>query len=324
MQGLYAIVDVPHPHGLSALEVTRAVLAERLAGGEEGASVVQLRAKVATTADRIDMLRSMAPLCRAAAAPLYVDDDIDAALAGIEGVTGIHLGRDDPGADAIPTLRARAEEAGLGGERPWCVGLSTHDLRQLREAGRQGPDYLAFGPVCATGSKQNPDRMVGFSGLLDACRLAPRPLVAIGGLDAERGRRAIEAGAAAVAVIGALVDRTPAAIARRARVLSRAFAEAATPIPLEVVQQRVPALSLEQLAELAYLADDVGTHIELGLPARFHPRLQGDRPAYRPCDVLDLLYALDKHPEESWSQWRERTASTGPALVQLRGRNESP
>lgn len=319
MRGLYAIVDMPHPHGLGAAEVTRAVLADRLVGGELGAGAVQLRAKTATTAERVAMLREMAPLCVSANVPLFVNDDIDAAIAGIEGVAGVHLGQADAGARDVPSLRARASEAGLS---RLAVGLSTHDLRQLREAGRQAPDYLAFGPVCATRSKPNPDPVVGLDGLMDACRLSMRPLVAIGGLDAEAGRRAIEVGATAVAMIGALVDRSTEAIAAAARRLARIMADAAAPLAFEEVQRRIPVLSAEQLVELARFADDVGMHIELGLPARFRPSFRGDEPCYRSCDVLDVLHALNKRADESWEAWRERTGThvePGP-VVQIRHR----
>src|SRR5690606_16466741 len=114
---------------------TRAVLGERLGGGTLGAGAVQLRAKAATTAERVAMLQAMAPLCQRAEVPLFVNDDVDAALAGIPGVSGVHLGQDDPGARDVASLRVRAARAG----RPLAIGLSTHDLRQLREAGRQGP-----------------------------------------------------------------------------------------------------------------------------------------------------------------------------------------
>src|SRR5690606_20691773 len=78
--GLYALVDVPHAHGLEPAEVAAAVLGDRTLGGRDGASVVQLRAKSATTAERVKWARAMAEPCRAAGVPLVVDDDLAAAL----------------------------------------------------------------------------------------------------------------------------------------------------------------------------------------------------------------------------------------------------
>jgi thiamine-phosphate diphosphorylase len=305
VQGLYAIVDVPHPHGLAAAEVTAAVAAH--------AGVVQLRAKAATTDERVAMLCTMAPICRAANVPLLMNDDVEAAIAAADGV---HLGQGDREADDIEAVRRRAPAA-------FVVGLSTHNRDQLRRALEQRPDYVAMGPIGPTRSKANPDPIVGFEGLLEACRLTTRPLVAIGGLDREAGARAIELGASAVATIAALVADSPEAIASRAHALAIAFARAAEPIPFADVCAAIPVLPPEQLADIARWSDDLGMHVTLALPARFRPRVVGDAIHYRSCDVLDLAYALGKRIDESWTDWSarmDRDDARGHALVQLRHR----
>ncbi len=315
VKGLYAIVDVPHPHALAVEAVTRAVLGDRLRGGIDGAAVVQLRAKAATTTERLAMLEAMAPSCREAGVPLIVDDDIDAALEGPEGVTGVHLGQDDPGADDVASIRERASARG----RALTIGLSTHDLSQLRAALRRGPDYVAFGPVLPTRSKARPDPVVGLSGLADACRTTDRPLVAIGGLDGVSAVQAVEVGADAVAVIGALVDATPERIAARAAELARSLREAARPLTVAEVVEKIPVLPAEVLEQLAAWGDDLGILLELGLPARFRPLCRDGQVSYRPCDVFDLLAALGKRPSESWSEWSVRVGNEPASpLVQLR------
>lgn len=319
VQGLYAIIDVPDPYGLPVEAVTRAVLGDRLAGGHDGASVVQLRAKRASTAERVGWLAELVPLCRAAGAISIVDDDVEAAL--VADADGVHLGQHDEGADDIAAVRARAAARRHGdpSRSHFRIGLSTHDLGQLRAAGRQSPDYLALGPVAPTRSKANPDPVVGYSGLLDGCRVASRPLVAIGGLDRELGCRAIEAGAAAVAVIGALQAEVLDVVRERAIAMARAFRAAAAPLPFDEVCRRIPVLDPELLAELARWGDALGLHIGLGLPARFGPRIADGGPSYRPCDVIDLVEALGKRPDESWETWRERSREDeGGPLVQLR------
>ncbi len=75
----------------------------------------------------------------------------------------------------------------------------------MRRSRRSAADYLAIGPVFATGSKKNPDPVVGLEGVRAARALTRLPLVAIGGITAENGREVIEAGADAVAVISALL-----------------------------------------------------------------------------------------------------------------------
>jgi thiamine-phosphate pyrophosphorylase len=313
MPGLYAIVDWPHARGLAVAEVTEAVLGTRLTGGDVGADMVQLRAKSATTQERRELLGQMVEPCRRAGARLWVNDDVEARVAGVHGV---HLGRDDPGADDIASVRSNARP---DADAPQ-IGLSTHNLTQLREASRQRPDYVAFGPVLPTGSKDNPDPVVGLAGLTDACRLASVPLVAIGGLGPESGARAIEAGAQWVAVIGALLGDTVGEIRERAEVLSLAFARAAQPMSIEAVSEAIPVLPPEQLADLAAWADSLGLHVELGLPARFRPWVDDAGAWYRPSDVLDLQFALGKDPGETWEQWAARAESgeISGGLVQLR------
>ncbi|MEX1364700.1 MAG: thiamine phosphate synthase [Nannocystaceae bacterium] len=315
MQGLYAIVDLPHPHGLRPLELTRAVLGDRLDGGRDGAAVVQLRAKRASTEQRVAWLAQMVPLCRAAGAMLVVNDDLEAALAS--EADALHLGQDDPFAHELEAVRRRAAAVGRDALR---VGLSTHELAQVRAAGRQAPDYLALGPVAPTRSKQDPEPTVGMTGLLDGCRVAACPLVAIGGLDGTSGSHAIEYGASAVAVIGALVHETLPRIRDEAISLARRFREAAAPLSLDEVHRRIPVLPLEQLAELARWGDALSLNLGLGLPARFSPRVVDGRAQYRPSDVIDLVEALGKLPTESWDDWRGRGLEDEGPLVQLRGR----
>lgn len=300
VRGLYAIVDVPHPHGLDVAVVTEAVLA--------GASVVQLRAKAASTAERIALLERMVPACRREDVPLFVNDDLAAALA-VRGVAGVHLGQGDPGADDLVRVRAQA------GARALAIGLSTHDLAQLRAAIAQRPDYVAFGPVAPTRSKARPDPVVGLAGLADAARTSALPLVAIGGLDDTLATRSIEVGASAVAVIGALVDRTPDAIEARARALAERLREAARPLDVDEVHARIPVLSVEVLAELARWSDDLAIHRALGLPARFGPRQEGGVVRWRPSDVVDLLAAMGKREDESWETWNAR--GDRPELAEL-------
>ncbi|MBC7976818.1 MAG: thiamine phosphate synthase, partial [Myxococcales bacterium] len=256
------------------------------------------------------VLERIAPECRAAGVPLVVNDDVEAALAGIPGVSGVHLGQDDPGARELAGLRSRG--------RMW-VGLSSHNPAQLRAAIEQAPDYVAFGPVLATQSKANPDPTVGMAGLADACRISRLPLVAIGGLDAHTGAQAIANGAAMVAMISALVDDEPDAIARRRVALVEAFATAAAVLDVDEVQRRIPVLSRETLVEIARWADDLAVLAGLRLPARFSPSWRDGEVHYRPSDVADLLWALGKQPGESWAQWSARGDLDGSeTLVRLR------
>src|ERR1700682_4482858 len=108
---------------------------------------------------------------------------------------GVHLGQDD-----LSPASARK----IIGPNRW-LGVSTHNPEQVAEADRTSADYIAIGPVFATGSKVNPDPVIGLGGVLRARELTRKPLVEIGGITRQNCQSVIEAGADSVAVISDLV-----------------------------------------------------------------------------------------------------------------------
>ena len=168
MRGLYAIADVTilSQRSLSVEEVARAMLQARPAA-------LQLRAKGASPREVLRLLRTIHPLCREEGVPLFANDRPD--LAMLAGCEGVHVGQDD-----LPVSTVRRIAPGLR------VGVSTHTLAQFEQALSEGPDYIAFGPVFATGSKTNPDAVVGLDALAQVAARSFLPVVAIGGIDLER------------------------------------------------------------------------------------------------------------------------------------------
>jgi thiamine-phosphate pyrophosphorylase len=83
--------------------------------------------------------------------------------------------------------------------------VSTHTDEQVKAAEASRADYVAIGPVFATGTKANAAAVVGLEGVKRARALTTKPLVAIGGITRENARSVIEAGADSVAVIGGLL-----------------------------------------------------------------------------------------------------------------------
>jgi len=108
---------------------------------------------------------------------------------------GVHVGQDDLSPESVRKI--------IGLER-W-LGLSTHNAQQVSEADRTSADYIAMGPVFATGSKTNPDPVIGLAGVRQARERTGKPLVAIGGITRENCRAVIDAGADSVAVISDLI-----------------------------------------------------------------------------------------------------------------------
>jgi thiamine-phosphate pyrophosphorylase len=163
------------------------------AAGAGGATAIQLRAKHATDREALAWSAEIRALSHACGALFFVNDRFDLALAA--DADGVHLGQEDlPPERVPPEVRQRL-----------LIGRSTHTLEQARAAREEPVDYVAFGPVFGTRSKPSPYAARGLALLTDVVRLvAPRPVIAIGGIDASNAREITRAGAAGAAVISAV------------------------------------------------------------------------------------------------------------------------
>jgi thiamine-phosphate pyrophosphorylase len=124
---------------------------------------------------------------------LILNDRAD--LAVLAGWDGVHVGQED---------LAPEDARSVVGAARW-VGVSTHAEDQVRAADSSCADYVAVGPVFATGTKLDAEPVVGLAGVRLARSLTKKPIVAIGGITRENARSVIEAGADSVAVISALI-----------------------------------------------------------------------------------------------------------------------
>ena len=111
------------------------------------------------------------------------------------GASGVHVGQQDLGVE-----QARA----IVGDQCW-VGISTHTPEQVEAAEQTSADYVAFGPVFPTATKEQPDPLVGLDGLAAARARTRKPLVAIGGITLERAAETYAAGADSLAVARDLI-----------------------------------------------------------------------------------------------------------------------
>jgi thiamine-phosphate pyrophosphorylase len=134
---------------------------------------------------------------------LIINDRPD--IAAIIGAGGVHVGQDD-----LPAEEARK----ICPSGQW-VGISTHNLEQLRVADRTSADYIAVGPIFSTSTKENPDPVVGVELVRAARKLTRKPLVAIGGITVKTAEEVLKAGADSLAVVTDLIAAPDAA--QRAR-----------------------------------------------------------------------------------------------------------
>lgn len=210
---LYAILDL----GYTAEPNAEAVTASLLAGG---ADLLQLRAKNHDLATIERVARKLIPLCRAAGVPFILNDH--PALAQEIGADGVHIGQDD-GTLVEAREEMRNAERGTRNEEPasspstiprsafrtprFLFGRSTHSLAQARAALAEGFDYIGFGPLFPTPTKQGRPG-IGLEEISTMEREvgAKIPAFCIGGITPETLPQVLAAGARRVVVVSALLQ----------------------------------------------------------------------------------------------------------------------
>ncbi|MEW6665464.1 MAG: thiamine phosphate synthase [Thermodesulfobacteriota bacterium] len=182
---LHVLTDVVLQGRFSHVELARQAV-------RGGADTIQFRHKGGSTRWLIDTAREMREVCRKAGVCFIVNDRLDVAIAS--DADGVHLGQDD-----FPIPLARKI---LGNDR--IIGGSAATLEEAFRCEEEGADYVGFGPVFPTGSKDDAGPVSGIEGLRTAVRSLKLPVVAIGGIHAANIPDVMGAGAWGVAVISAV------------------------------------------------------------------------------------------------------------------------
>jgi thiamine-phosphate diphosphorylase len=183
---LYAIVDPEAIRGRPPAEALRALL-------DGGAAIIQLRAKSLAPRDFLELARLARAETRARGCRLIVNDRADIALAC--NADGVHLGQDD-----LPLAAGRKI---MG---PKLIGVSTHDVAQASAAERGGADYIGFGPMFGTTTKDTGYTARGIAMLGEIRAAVHLPIVAIGGITEENAPEVWRAGAHSVAIISDILQ----------------------------------------------------------------------------------------------------------------------
>lgn len=177
------------------------VVAGALAGG---APVVQVRAKGCTDRQLYDFAQRVSDLCAAHGALCVINDRPDVALAVRAG--GIHLGADD-----LPVAAARRV---LG--PTLAIGGTARAPAPARALVEEGASYLGVGPAYATDTKEGLPAPLGAAGVGAVAAAVEVPVIAIGGVTAEKVPELLTAGAYGIAVVGAIsAAADPQAATRR-------------------------------------------------------------------------------------------------------------
>jgi len=186
LSGLYVILDPSVCPARPLVEVLTTAV-------EVGASLFQYRNKTASMKEAYGEALALRQAAAKAGVLFIVNDRCDLALA--VDADGVHLGQGD-----LPLDLARRV---MGPDK--LIGISTHNLDQVRDATAGKPDYLGFGPIFTPGSKQDHDPVVGVEGLRAMRRLTSLPVFAIGGIQIDQAGEVMRAGANGVAVVSAIL-----------------------------------------------------------------------------------------------------------------------
>lgn len=162
-----------------------------------GVKAIQLREKDLGTRELLKLAYKMRALTKKYNAKLFINDRLDIALA-VEA-EGVHLAQNSIPADAV----RKAVHASCGTQYAlrFLIGVSTHSLKEAREAEKAGADFITLGPVYRTASKLKYGAPLGIDKLIQITRKVHIPVFAIGGVKNNRIEELRKAGAYGVAMI---------------------------------------------------------------------------------------------------------------------------
>lgn len=157
----------------------------------------QFREKSLPDDQRLELADRLRILTQETGTLLTINDRTDQAL--LSNADGVHLGQDD-----LPSVRTFNTLFSAHAAPALHLGISTHNLYEVRRALLLHPDYLGVGPIFSSSTKDTGVLPRGIQSLIETRAATSLPLVAIGGISPEHTRELFQAGASSLAVSGAL------------------------------------------------------------------------------------------------------------------------
>jgi len=217
--GLYGITMADPARGRGHVDVGRALLTA-------GVRILQYRNKTDDMKKQYEDCLLLAAACRSEGALFIVNDRLDLALA--VSADGIHLGQEDlPPAQAVHIIQNVRQRTGsrTDDDRPFLIGLSTHNPGQAQAACTEAVDYIGVGPIYPTKTKTDLNCPVaGLDYLHWASGKISLPQVAIGGITMENLTDVLDNGASCCALISSVIlqdDITSAARQVHTRIIEK-------------------------------------------------------------------------------------------------------
>ncbi|MEH7728829.1 thiamine phosphate synthase [Bacillus safensis] len=164
-----------------------------------GITMFQFREKGEKTLqndEKKQLARQIQALCQEANVPFIVNDDVQLAID--LDADGVHVGQEDTNAKDV---RER-----IGNK---ILGVSTHNLDEVKQAMKDGADYVGMGPVYPTETKKDTRSVQGVSLITEVRRHGLQiPIVGIGGITYDNAAPVIQAGADGISIISAISQST--------------------------------------------------------------------------------------------------------------------
>jgi len=182
---LHILTDTALQSRFSHVELTRLAI-------QGGADTIQFRQKIESTREMIKIAQQIKQMCTDSGVAFIINDRVDVAIAS--DADGVHLGQDD---FPLPLARKLMGESKI-------LGGSAATLAEARKCFTEGADYIGFGPVYPTTSKEDAGPVTGIDLLKQVVEIIPLPIIAIGGVSVENIPEVIQAGTHGIAVISAV------------------------------------------------------------------------------------------------------------------------
>ncbi len=182
---LHVLTDTDLQNCFSHIELTELAIAG-------GADTIQFRQKIGETIQMIRIAEQIQALCKRAGVSFIINDRVDVAIAS--HADGVHLGQED---FPIPLARKLLGEGVI-------IGGSAGNEEEARKCFLEGADYIGFGPVYPTSSKEDAGPASGLDLLRQVVEKIPVPIIAIGGINKDNIPLVRETGAYGIAVISAV------------------------------------------------------------------------------------------------------------------------
>jgi thiamine-phosphate pyrophosphorylase len=184
---LYFVTSAEYLAGRSTIDVVCKAI-------DAGVDIIQMREKHLEEKDLISLGIELGRICREKGVTFIINDD--PYLAQKVGADGVHLGQEDMKNYSISLARDVLGSASI-------IGVSTHSIEQFKSANTADVDYIAFGPVFETRTK---DYYIGDDDIVEVIDIADKPVVFIGGITLENVDIVLDKGGRNIAVIRAIAQ----------------------------------------------------------------------------------------------------------------------